>query len=174
MGVPCFWEVSQISCQLEHRNPNPPMGIDHRHVTPPFQSFITMESMVSDIKITALLGKQKLSWVFNVQNLHMGCRRSPRRSCEEKEEKGRKRSITAFHQCSHTGNQRVISEVISNDVNHAPKFQAMMTLPQQQLHNKHLLALCLHAYHSPLRPTRREKLVIMQNTVFNVKLLQSS
>lgn len=58
-----------------------------------------------------------------------------------RKEKGRKRSITAFHQCSHSGNQRVISEVMSNDVNHAPKFQTMMTLPQQQLHNKHLLAL---------------------------------
>lgn len=57
---------------------------------------------------------------------------------------------------------RVISEVITNNVNHAPKFQAMMTLPQQQLHNKHLLALCLHAYHSSLKLTRREKLVIMQ------------
>lgn len=71
MGVPCFPEVSQISCQLEYRNPNPPVGNDHRHGTPPIQSSITMESIVSDIKIPSILRENRNLWVFNLQKLHM-------------------------------------------------------------------------------------------------------
>lgn len=83
----------------------------------------------------------------------------------EAEDRRRMRSIAGFQQYSHTGNQRVISEVISNDVNHVPKSQVMTTSHYQQSQNKHLLALSLHAF-CPLRARQREKLVTTQNNKY--------
>lgn len=61
----------------------------------------------------------------------------------EVEERGRKRNIIGFHQHSHTSNQNIISEVISNGVNHVPKPQVTMRFPHQQPQHNHLLALSL-------------------------------
>lgn len=137
MGVPYFREVSQISCQLKHHHPNPPMGNDNKHG----QSSITMDSTVSDIKITGTLRK--------IRNTH-GCLIFKRHPCEFSEgtpelggsdlgqrRKG-ERNIIGFHQHSHTCNQRVISEVISNDVNHVPKFK----LRWHFTINNHRISIC--------------------------------